>query len=243
VNIKNIKNFLIDIVFPRKCLGCLDFIDSKNDSFVCHACLSTTSMQGSFVCAFCLSPVVLGKTCPFCCKEKNLDRLFVATSYEEPLVEKMVITMKYKFVKGLANDNGQLMANYFNKKIQPNVNIDDLVVLVPVPLHRRRFNWRGFNQSEIIAQKIGNELTMVVAPVLVRKTNTRPQAEIKERVERIKNSRGVFKCLNPEKVSGKTILLIDDVSTTGSTLEECAGALKGAGAKAVFGFVFARGNM
>jgi len=151
--------------------------------------------------------------------------------------------MKYRFVRSLADDMAGLMARYLERRFSLGFNIDrGSTVVVPVPLHRRRLNWRGFNQAEIIGNGISSYLKLNFQNLLVRIRNHVPQAQISDRQSRIANATGISKCMEPELVQGKTILLVDDVATTGSTLDDCARALKAAGAKEVIGFVFARGT-
>ncbi len=233
----------MDLLFPRRCLGCGILLSDDNESHICSACLAGIKMKNDFACAFCNSPVAEGKTCPFCRTDHFLDRLFVATSYENPLVEKIIKTMKYRFVGSLAGDMAGLMAKYLERRSLLGFNIDrDQTVIVPVPLHRRRLNWRGFNQAEIIGNHIGSHFKLNFQNLLVRTRNHIPQAQISDRRTRIANAAGIFNCARPELMRGKTVLLVDDVATTGSTLDDCARALKAAGAREVIGFVFAKGT-
>ena len=236
------KNWLLDLLFPRLCLGCEILLSDSNESRVCSACLTGIKVKNDFACAFCNSPVANGTTCPFCRASHFLDRLFIATSYDNPLVEKIIKTMKYRFVRPLASNMAELMAKYLERRFSLGLNIGrDSTIVVPVPLHRRRLNWRGFNQAEIIGNGIGSRLGLNFQNVLGRKRNHIPQAQISDRRARIANAAGIFKCARPELARDKTILLVDDVATTGSTLDDCARALKSAGAKEVIGFVFAKG--
>lgn len=243
----------MDLLFPRQCLGCETLLSNNNESHICSACLAGIKMKNNFACAFCNSPVVGGKTCPFCRADHFLDRLFVMTSYENPLVEKIIKTMKYRFARSLAGDMARLMAKYLERRFSPGFNIDrGSTVVVPVPLHRRRLNWRGFNQAEIIGGEIAEFFGWpIIADALKRVRDVKPQAKMPDRQSRIANAKNIFEFHSPNYGSptsivgtsaslvGKTILLIDDVSTTGSTLDDCARALKGAGAKEIIGFVFA----
>ena len=238
-----LKGWLLDLLFPRLCLGCGILLSDSNESHICLACLAGIKLKNDFACAFCSSPVVAGTTCPFCRADHFLDRLFVAASYENPLVEKVIKTMKYRFVRSLADDMAGLMVKYLERRLSLGFNIDrNSTVIAPVPLHRRRLNWRGFNQAEIIGNGIGSCLGLNSQDVLGRKRNHVPQAQINDRQSRIANATGIFKCMKPELVRGKTVLLVDDVATTGSTLDDCSRTLKGAGAKEVIGFVFAKGT-
>jgi len=118
-------------------------------------------------------------------------------------------------------------------------------MVVPIPLHPRRLRWRGFNQSALLAGHIAaNLLPQNPLPfdenMLVRKRYTPPQMEISNYQNRKQNIAGAFSLAGRKDVRNKTVLLIDDVATTGSTIFECARVLKAAGAREVFAAVIAR---
>lgn len=241
---KGLKNFALDLLFPRRCLGCSEFLVESLPGYLCRPCRESISFQNGFACAFCLAPVAAGKTCPFCVREHHLDRLLVTASYEQKLVARILKILKYHFVKAITDDLAGLMIKYLKPKIDALVPKPGTAVVTAVPLARRRLNWRGFNQSEIIAQKIGQRFGWPADfEILRRRRHRRAQADIKDKNSRIKNVSGVFVCSGSPAISGKRILLVDDIATTGSTLDDCARALKAAGAAEVIGFVFARGKL
>jgi ComF family protein len=245
-----LKDYILDILFPRRCLGCQILLTSGNNRHVCAACLSGIKIKKDFTCPFCDSPVIEGKTCPFCITSHFLDKLFVVASYDNPLVEKIIKTMKYRFVGSLGKDIAWLMIKYLEQKIFSDLYPDRHSILIaPVPLHRRRLNWRGFNQSEILGRQIAQFFDLpFIADALKRVRDTKPQAEMPNHQSRIANIKNSFefnlsKYKNPSSLAkGKTFLLIDDVATTASTLDDCARVLKEAEAKEVIGFVFAKGT-
>ena len=115
------------------------------------------------------------------------------------------------------------------------------VVLVPVPLHRYRQNWRGFNQAELIARVIGGKKTAVVM-ALTRIKATAQQANVSDKKSRAENLKGCFQ-VDREKLgqlAGKKVVLVDDVFTSGATSRECAKELRKAGIRQVWGFCLAR---
>ena len=253
----NLRNIILDIFFPRHCLGCDIILEDASPFYICRRCFKNISFTSGFICAFCNSPTKNGQTCSFCLKNSYLDRLLIATSYENKLIEKTIKTIKYRFVKLLSRDVSALMIRYLEKKVSWLKNKKNIIV-IPVPLHRKRLNWRGFNQAELIADQISLFFNWpTISNHLVRLANHKPQTEINDRKSRIENVRGIFhyqkpayKKLTPTSLNNtrptikdKIILLIDDVSTTGSTLNDCARALKIAGAKEIIGFVFARGKL
>ena len=118
---------------------------------------------------------------------------------------------------------------------------------IPVPLHPRRLRWRGFNQAlrlaENISQNLAPPLKIPVLDILERRKYNKPQMEVKNYQDRLKNVHDLFiieSDANLVHVKGKTVCLIDDIATTGATLQECAKVLKEAGAKKVFAAVVAR---
>jgi len=114
-------------------------------------------------------------------------------------------------------------------------------LLIPVPLAKRRIRWRGFNQAEEIAKNLAEYLEIpLINDVLIKTKETLPQIDLAEEARK-ENIKGAFLIKNEEKIKGKKILLIDDVYTTGSTLEESSRILKKAGAREVWGAVVARG--
>ena len=133
---------------------------------------------------------------------------------------------------------GEIMADCFDDGL----DLNDIDILVPVPLHRKSKSRRGFNQSELLITELLRRLDREVSVNnLVRIQNTRSQI-ILSREERIKNVTNAFQVKNPELFVNKNVLLVDDVCTTGSTLNECARSLKSAGAQKVYGLVLAHGN-
>ena len=159
----------------------------------------------------------------------------------------MVKALKYRFVKVAAMDIGRMMAVYLEQRVSLLRVRQADTIITAVPLHPKRLRWRGFNQAELIAENISSKLGLAYQnDILSRTVYKKPQADIKDRNERIKNAENIFHLvvepLSADKqLESKTILLIDDVATTGSTLDDAARVLKSAGAKKVIGFVFARG--
>ena len=118
-------------------------------------------------------------------------------------------------------------------------------LLVPIPLHKKRLNWRGFNQSEILAEKIYGFYGLQVGNILTRNKNIKPQADIEDRENRMNNIKDSFACsanINGRPACvGRNIILVDDICTTGATLNECAKVLAANGAGKISALVVARG--
>ena len=137
--------------------------------------------------------------------------------------------MKYRFAYDVISEFVEHLASF---KFQN-------AILVPIPLHKQRQNWRGFNQSSLLAKEISKKFNLTcVESALIRIENTTPQAHLGKE-ERLQNIRGKFAVKEPFSLINKQIVLIDDVWTTGSTMKECAKVLKKAGAKEVWGWTLA----
>lgn len=178
----------------------------------------------------------LGRFCPACKSrtETKLSGIIIAAKYDEGPTKEMIYGLKYLGLTALAGELASIVAG----RIRSLPIISDCLV-VPVPLHIRKFHRRGFNQSELIARSLSEILDLPGGDALVRTKDTASQVGL-SRSKRLKNVVGAFRCEDTELVSGKNILLVDDVMTTGATLSECAKALKDAGAKKIWGVVVAR---
>ncbi len=232
------KRFFLSTLFPQFCLGC-----GKEGDIACQDCLSLVEIAEYQYCPFCKTPkrvLEQGK----CASHQNmsLDGLFSATSYQNQLVQKLIANFKYKpYLKILAAPLASLIISHFliseNKAIfQPVENS----FLVPIPLSKQKEKKRGFNQTALLANEV-SKFFKVPCQVdnLIKIKKTQPQVELK-REERMKNIQGAFSVKNPQLVKEKRIFLVDDVFTTGSTMEQTAITLKKAGAQEVWGIVVAR---
>ncbi len=142
--------------------------------------------------------------------------------------------LKYRGIKSLSPVLGELLADSLAKRPLP----ADLIV--PVPLHPRRLRERGYDQSLLLAENLEGRLGIPLArDVLIRHRHTPSQARSKSVLERRRNMEGAFHA-TPGRLEGKNLVLVDDVCTTGATLNACARALKEAGARSVWGVTLAR---
>jgi len=142
--------------------------------------------------------------------------------------------LKYRNLRALAQPLVKLLQDYLVTNPVPGE------VLVPVPLHHKRLKERGYNQSRLLARELGKLINLpVVDDCLIRQRHASPQARASTVDERRSNVDGAFTCRD-HRLRDKQVLLIDDVSTSGATLDACAVALKAAGATTVWGLVLAR---
>ena len=210
---------ILDILFPKICINC-----NKEGSFLCDDCLSLIEVNHF---QYCLCEKLEKKNKCNCCKKRNLDKVFSATSFENKIVQKAIHKLKYSYIKELSIPLAYLIIRHL-QVIDCQISNDFL--LVPIPLSNKEKRLRGFNQSEEIA-KIISEATKIPLFDCVKKIKeTKPQ-----RKENIKDA-----FLITKDVSNKKIILIDDVYATGSTMEEVARKLKELKASVVWGVTVAR---
>lgn len=230
---QKLKKFILDVLFPIKCLGC-----QKEGEWICQDCFANIKLIKHPVCPICEKPFFLGKTCPGCQKRTKLDGLLVAASYKDKILKQAIHIYKYRFIKDLSEPLSRILIKYLQELP---FNLSQLVI-VPVPLHRRRLRWRGFNQAQLLSQEVASYFNCPLSDdVLIRQRHSKPQMKIKDKDLRRENIKRAFICPEPGEIKDKRILLVDDVCTTASTLKECARTLKRAGAKEIWGLVLARG--
>jgi len=234
------KEFLFNLLFPIQCLNC-----QKEGDWLCPDCFSLIDIAVHQFCPFCRPQKIVldGQTCTFCKRSQKLKGLFSASSYKDFIVKRLILQFKYEpFVKELSQPLSSLILQHFRMLDHPPVFFRDKTgfVLIPVPLHRRKLKWRGFNQAEEIAKRLSLVLKIPLIPdVLFKIKETQPQVELTAEMRK-ENVKGVFVCRNENSIKNKKILLVDDVFTTGATMEECARVLKDGGAKEVWGVAVAR---
>jgi len=217
-----------DLILPQFCLGC-----GRAGEIICSVCLSRMPRLQPPLCARCGLPQNGGKPCRDCSgHDLAIDGIRSPLLFES-LTREAVHQLKYQNIRVLARPLAALLCDYLTQNPLP------AEVLVPVPLHPRRLRERGYNQSDLLCRELAKLSGIATAACLKRKSNTPPQARTASVAERHHNMLGAFACLDG-KVRGKKVLLIDDVATSGATLNACAVALKQAEAASVWGLALAR---
>ncbi len=228
--LENVILWMKDILFPLFCISC-----QKEGSIWCNPCVQAVDIPGVFLCPVCSEKTCEGRVCQDCIPISFLDAhqsLFVYK--DESMIGRLLHDLKYNFIE----ESLKPLEKFFSVFLEQHASFFSAYdVLVPVPLHPRRFAERGFNQSEKIVCLFEKQIHIPIEPLLIRSTYTCPQVGMSS-LERKKNVQGIFSLNGSAKA--KRIILVDDVYTTGSTLQECAKVLRENGAKEVLGLSIAR---
>lgn len=205
-------NWITDLVFPPRCAVCRTL--------------------GADVCQLCLKKL----------KPRNGPQgWIVAGAAMEGIVEPLVYALKYQGMYRIATPLGDWLAGAIGLRRDTATMFGDNPLIVPVPLHARRLHERGYNQAALLARRLAVIAAMPLdEQTLVRVRATGSQVETHSREERLENMQYAFNAPCPELVAGRDIVLVDDVCTTGATLNDCARALRVAGAASIHAVVLAR---
>lgn len=224
-----LKGIALDLLFPRWCVGC-----GKEGDFICPSCLESLPKILPPLCPHCGQPQASAALCPSCTSRPiEIDGIRSPFRFDG-VIRQAIHELKYRNVRALAVLLARLLNDYLSTSPVPGE------VLVPVPLHPKRLRERGYNQSRLLAQELSKLSALPVSDdCLVRQRHTLPQARTPTADKRRSNVADAFSCRN-RRLENKGVLLIDDVSTSGATLDACARALKAAGAASVWGLVLAK---
>jgi len=227
-----VQKIILDGLFPIHCLGC-----GKFDEWICADCHGTLPILTEQHCPVCKKHLTQnGIVCPDChdTTQDSFDSVFVASYYHDKLLKKAIHYYKYRFIRTLSEPLSLLLAQALQ-----NSTLTTPDIVIPVPLHKRRYRWRGFNQANNLAKELDLQIP-VITDILIRVRYTVPQVKMQNKNQRQENLSDAFVIKDSLQVMGRNILLIDDVMTTGATLAECARILKASGAKTVSCLVLAR---
>jgi len=247
-----VRDFILDLIFPIECLGC-----GQEGTWLCLKCIKKLNFKPFNSCFSCKRKNFFGEFCPNCRSNFYLDGIWIAGDYDNPILSELIKKLKYHFVENIAAILGDFISRYLQTVIKCEMvgvksNLNNLKItghpfidknntlIIPIPLHKKRKRWRGFNQAQNLAEVIASNFGLMKdVKNLIRIKNNKPQVSLKEK-ERQKNIFGCF-AWQGQNLKGQTIILVDDITTTGSTLNECAKILKASGAQEVWGLVAAKG--
>ena len=232
--------YILHILLPRTCFSCGRDLSYNAKGALCPSCENGLTLPGPLICARCGVVLKSGGAHCFHCRGSKADtfkcKIIRSACEFNTFSRGLVHALKYQGADYVAPYMGALMAQRFSAFAQ----LADVNLVVPVPLYNARLKKRGYNQSELLARFFCKETGLALdVTSLVRLRDTCSQTKL-GRQARVENMAGAFGVKNPAVLKGKIILLIDDVATTGATLEACAQVLRRAGAKRVLAYTFAR---
>jgi ComF family protein len=242
----NLIEQLADIIYPPRCAVCKQFlwkgplVKEIGSLPFCPTCLSDFRDVASPLCPVCGKPfpseVKEDHPCEDCLRKRPFYEAAWAPYRYEGAILKAIHRLKYGSKSFLAEALGPLLARFMESRYKKSGDL----LTIPVPLHPKRMRERGFNQSLLLARHVARGASADLDFLSLKRVRyTLPQTRLAKK-DRQKNVRGAFQLKNREAIKGKTILLVDDVVTTGNTLNECARILKKGGARKVFGVSLAR---
>lgn len=223
---------LLNFIFPVACLGC-----SRQGNYLCDDCLTAINFAPQQRCAVCNRSSITGATHSRCQGHWMIDGVWAIAKYDGVMRQ-----LLHKFKYGYATELAEILVNLLLSHSL--ALFQKFNLLIPIPLFPLRARWRGFNQAENLAQLLAQKWHLHLNNHLLERVQpSPPQAQIRERHQRLKNIHHDFQVspnVNQDLIKNKSILLIDDIVTTSTTLRQAALPLKRAGAKRVWGLVMAR---
>lgn len=217
---KGILRSILDILFPTRCLSC-----GASDTYICIDCLSRVRTA----------------------ERESLSWVYPIYDYRDPIIKKALWVLKYKNGKAVATILADMLYGRILEELYDQETLENFVkpLLIPVPLSPTRQRERGYNQSTLICEELVDLDTdhnfTLEENILIKPRETIHQAHIKNRGERLRNIVGSFeiKLGEENKIKNRNIILIDDITTTGATLNEAKKVLKKSGARKIIAFTVA----
>jgi len=218
-------NNIINLIFPPKCIFCGNIVNSCSHIEICENCFKripfmSENNQKSFLRSY-----------------GYIDKIICVCEYSGIIKDSLI---RYKFFE--KSGYHRTFAKLLAEKVKKMTNYREFDIIISVPLHNEKEKARGYNQSKLISKIIGRELCLHENSGLLSRIKNTYSQSLLSKEERHFNVHGAFKINRTAEAIGKSILLVDDIMTTGSTLEECAKVLKEAGAKNVTAAIIASGR-
>jgi len=228
-NLRRLTDMFLDVVFPPRCVGC-----GRGGAYLCPACRRSIPLPTFPVCVRCGRALSGDGMCEHCSQGpgNNCDGIRAVSRFEGPLRE-AIHAFKYEGLSALRGVLGELLVEGWTR-LRPRGD-----VIVPVPLHSRRLRERGYNQSALLARELGRHTGMpVLEHALARVRATVPQVGLDVHQRRA-NVVGAFHARHVESIRNRAVLLVDDVCTTGATLDACAAVLRASGSVSIWALTLA----
>lgn len=229
---------VLDFIYPRVCVCCNHELES-DESFICQSCEDSLTYIQTPICHTCGSPVFREgiEKCDNCLRKQiYYDQVRSELDYNDELVRQMIHAFKFEYMNSMVNG----LSKYLVLAFEQYYSHEKIDLILSVPLHKSRLRQREFNQAHLLAKHFADDVHIPLCDdLVVRNRSTQPQSQLKPN-ERMKNVKDAFSIRKPDEVNGKTILIIDDIVTTGSTVNEMSKVLRESGAKRIFALSLAR---
>ncbi|GMQ58060.1 ComF family protein [Vallitalea sediminicola] len=240
MKLDKLGNELLSIIYPKRCPICMDIIPINGEERICDSCVEELPYIIEPRCRKCSKPLnnEVTEYCFDCTKnEHDYTRGWAVWLYEGELKKAL---RRYKY------DNNENYGRIFSKEVvtlyKREILEAQIDLIIPVPLHKKKLRKRGYNQAGIIATNIGKYLDISCnTNCVIRTINTKPQKNLSDK-ERVNNMKKAFKVIKSDEIVGKTILICDDIYTTGNTINSLAKELLISGANEVIFITLAIGK-
>jgi len=238
--ITEVLNDVSDVIFPSQCLGCAEILYPHSRHLFCPACKEKIKFITGSLCPVCgtifLDSPAESHLCGNCIENKT----YFSCARAVFSCETIILDVIHQFKYGNNISVGAMLASFMADFSFPDVDFSDYSLIIPVPLHIKRLRERGFNQSLILARALAKKWQIPVNfSLLKRHKFTLTQTGL-HKIERKQNIKGAFEVSDKKLIAGKNVILVDDVYTTGATINECAKTLIKAGAQKVTVLTLAR---
>jgi competence protein ComFC len=244
VRLRGVADAVASVIFPAPCRVCGEILDNASRIPICRSCLASLVPYSGVMCPRCGRPIIstpalqpdATPNCHVC--RRGLYDFDFARSYGgyTPSMARAIVLLKYHKVLPL----GGWFASRLQEVVAQNPEMFAADIVVSVPVHSARLRERGYNQAELIARPLARRLGVPYRSYLLLRTRPRPDKLKLTLRDRWRTVKGAYAIRDGERVDNLRVLLVDDVMTTGATLDACSRALRAAGASSVVGLVVAR---
>ena len=236
---KNIFKNILNLLLPPRCCHCGKTVLSEHT--LCEKCFNQINFISAPYCKLCGMPFEnekdanLNLVCAACASKKKVTRMDRSAMFYDDFSKKLILDFKFYG----RTQNAQILTKWLYAA-GADIFLEGVDLIMPVPLSYRRLLRRGYNQSAILARLLAKQTGVKVDVLNLKKTKHTPPQSLLAGNARLKNVKNAFRLQKEDKVRGKRVVLVDDVLTTGATLNECAAVLKKAGALSVDTLTIAR---
>jgi ComF family protein len=233
-------NDVSDVIFPPQCLGCAEILYPQRGHLFCPACEEKIRFITGDICPVCGTIFPNSPAQSHLCGNCMENKTYYSCARAVVSYETIILNAIHQFKYGSNISVGALLASLMADFSFPDVDFSDHSLIIPVPLHIKRLRQRGFNQSLILAHALAKKWQIPVNFSLLRRQKFTLTQTGLNKAERKQNINGAFEISDKKIIAGKNIILVDDVYTTGATINECAKTLIKAGAQKVTVLTLAR---